>query len=199
MNREGAKRMLGGLIQVLVAHGEFTSVNDAYALAWPVMRREHIRRQATLRQQIQRRRNVKTELSNGQIPEVLSMHMEVERQHRSIRFREYAKCKEAPLQIRIDPGGDNARFTADAWLARERRKIRRQSVTAYGIAKELKEIERSYGLGFEVLRDRVNKALKRIEILEAATFRESGERVWDRFDAKIALRDLMVPPPYEAV
>jgi len=198
-HRGTASRMLGELIQRLAAYGPFTSVNDTYALGWPSMRREELRQKATFRKQRERRRDAAVAFRNHEIPDVLSDWMDRERDHRVNRFGEYCKTGKAPLQVTIDPNGNNDCFTADVWLVRERLAIKGQSATPYGIAKEMRKIDRSYDLGFEVLRDRVRKALKRVDLLETTTFPGSADKVWDRFDAKKALIKGLASPPYETV
>lgn len=195
-NPQTAQRALRRLRDLLDAHGEFTSANDEFAQNWVPAERDRIRTQATERKRKERAIAAARALRGRQIPDILLEHLERERQHRAIRYRQYRAVGLAPMMIKNDPKEENDRFTADVWLARERLAIMRKPTTAYGIATEMNDRDHAYGLSHESLRDRVRKALKRIEHLEQADMPGSSEPVWPRFDAKATLSDLTATPPY---
>lgn len=192
-----AQRALRRLRDLLEARGEFTSANDEFARKWVQAERDRIRAQATERKRKERAIAAERALRGRQIPDILVEHLERERQHRAIRYRQYCESELAPLMIKIDPKEENDRFTADVWLARERLAIMQKPTTAYGIATALSDRDCAYGLSHESLRDRVRRALKRIDQLEKAVMPGSSEPVWPQFDVKATLLDLIAIPPYE--
>lgn len=196
--RQTAQAALRRLRDALEAHGEFTSCNDEFARNWVQAKRDHIRAQATQRKQKQRSIAAKRALRDRQIPDILVEHLERERQHRAIRYRQYRDSGSAPTRIKTDPKGENDRFTSEVWLARERRAITGQPTSAYGIATELIECGRAYGLTHESLRDRVRAALKRIDLLEKTIMPGTSEPVWPKFDAEATLSDLLATTAYAA-
>lgn len=181
---------LGRLEKALVAAGPFTSVNDEYALSWPRDEKQRKLDADARRQREKRARDARRELKDHQIPEELISQLDHERFFRIARFGMFAKSVGAPKTVTIDPDGTNAAFTADVWRAKTILSIRSSKtkpVTSYAIAGLMTGEGRAYELNREVLRDRVGRALKRIEVLESRQLPGSNEPVWPTFSAKRAL------------
>jgi hypothetical protein len=188
--RTNAAQALGRLEKALVAAGPFTSINDEYAASWARNEKQRDLDNDARRQREKRARDARSELKAHQVPEELVSQLEHERIFRIVRFRMFAKSVGAPMTVRIDPDGTNATFTADVWRAKtilSIRAIQTKPITAYAIAGLMTEEGRTYGLKREVLRDRVGRALKRIDVLEASPLPEGIGSVWPPFSPKEAL------------
>lgn len=182
--RTDAAQALGLLRKALVAVGSFTSINDEYAANWARKEQQREVDNNARRQREKRARDARNELKAHQIPEELVSQLEHERIFRIARFGMFAKSVGAPMTVRTDPDGTNATFTADVWRAKtilSIRAIQTKSITAYAIAGLMTEEGRTYGLNREVLRDRVTRALKRIDVLETSPLPEGIGSVWPPF------------------
>jgi len=188
---QNARRALGALLKALTDRGPFESVNDDYANSWFEAERRSLRENATRRKQEERERNALLDLRANQIPEILAEHLPGERQDRLIRYRQFRDSGLAPKAIAVDPRNQNAQFTADVWLAKTRLTLRGKPPTAYAIATEMIANGQSYELRHASLRDRVNGALKRIELLETYRLAGRSEPVWPSFEPREVLKELL--------
>jgi hypothetical protein len=176
--------------------GPFSSVNDEYALNWVRSERDRVRADDARRQRQKRARDARLELKEHRVPSELMEQLEHERTFRIARFCWFAKSPRAPAAVTRDPDGTNAAFTADVWRAKTILFIRKglEVPTAYAIAKHMFEEGRGYGLTQESLRDRVNRAIPRIHMLETRRLPDLDVQVWPPFSPREALNWLANDP-----
>ena len=191
---QNARRALGQLIQALENHVPFTSINDDYADAWCDVERERIRNASCERKRRQRDQDARKQLRQHKVPKLLQNRLEREAVFRRIRYSQYRDSGFAPKAVTVDPTAENQKFTTDVWLSLETLRIMKAKQTAYSIASHLIAVGKHYGLDHSVLRDRVLKALRRINLLETTPFPNSAEKVWPRFDANVALAEELLTP-----
>ena len=184
-----AAQALARLGRVLRAAGPFTSVNDDYARSWVASEKERKRANDARRQREKRVRDGRRELKDKRIPDELMEQIETERVWRAVQFRMFAKCSDAPKTVTLNPNGDSAQFTSDVWRAKTILSLqaeKRKRISPYAIAGQMIADDRAYGLGRNVLRDRVRRALTRIAVLEVHRLSAANQPVWPAFSPKEA-------------
>lgn len=181
--RPRAKHALEGLIRELVKYGPFECSNDQYALSWIVQQRRGLG--AYNDPTLHKSDNTRADSLSLHLHPEMAEHLLYERNYRAARYLTFRDSDGAPKAVTVDPTGENADFTADVWLARERLTLSGSSTSRHSIAAEMQALKRDYGLNTSALASRIMKAIRRIALLEYWTVADSSETVWPKYDASV--------------
>lgn len=177
-----AQRQFDALVQALVRHGGFTNVNDSAVLAHYAHGKEKARQAAAQR----KRRARLTAARRGDLDDDVLRLLDDHRRWREARLRLAIRTPGMFWRItRLPPS--SAPVTADAWLARLLLQMRRAPVNNSSIAAQMMKLRLDRYTNHNSLRQRVERDLLRVDMLERLCLPGEESPVWPRFDLQEAL------------